>query len=393
MAETSKYNRKKKESIPVVAICYDFDKTLTPNDMQAQGFIQSIDYDVKEFWTKSNSMAEKYDMDQNLAWMYAMVKEGTGKVWVKKETLEEYGASIKFFDGVTTWFDRINLYAKKIGIKVEHYIISSGLKEMIDGSELGQKGVFEKVYASSFHYDDKGVADWPAQVVNFTNKTQFLFRIEKGVLDINDQGVNEYFEDDKIRIPFSNMIYIGDSATDIPCMRLVGSRGGHPIGVYDATAGDKSKVYQMMRERRIRYYVPADYTEGSELERLVKDIIDRTKENEILERKYYECLKTANEVLVDSQTKAKREKTELILLLETSGSFMNTHSVIYRMSERDDWDEQECKELCRIAYSNFQVNYILTDLDVKEFYEKIVKKISGSDANVRFVKDELKKGE
>lgn len=389
MSETKGFERKTKEDKPVVAICYDFDKTLTPDDMQAQGFIQSIEWDTQEFWTNSNALASSNNMDQNLAWMYEMVREGQGKVWIKRNTLEDYGKKITFFPGVESWFERINAYADSVGLIVEHYIISSGLQEMIEGSLLGEKRVFEKVYASSFHYDEKGVADWPAQVVNFTNKTQFLFRIEKGVLDINDPGVNEYFEENQIRIPFSNMIYIGDSATDIPCMRLVGSRGGHPIGVYDSSKGDKTKVFQMMREDRIRYYVPANYEEGSELEELVKDIIDRTKENAILEQKHYDCLQEANEGLVDKEARARNERMELLASLDNSDSFMNTHSVVYRMNKRDDWEDNDYKEMCRIAYSNFQVSYILKDEDIAEFYKNVIGKIKEADANVSFVRNEL----
>ena len=208
---------------PILAICYDFDKTLSPDDMQAQGYIQSIEYEVADFWKESNKLAADNDMDQNLAYMYMMRDKSRGRVLFTKETLHEDGSKVKLFPGVDTWFDRINEYGKSKGVIVEHYIISSGLKEMIEGTEVAKK--FKKIYASSFYYDDRGEAVWPAQVVNYTNKTQFLFRIEKGVLDINDQGVNSYFEPDQYHVPFRNMVYIGDSDTDIPCMKLVNING------------------------------------------------------------------------------------------------------------------------------------------------------------------------
>lgn len=214
-----KYERKIKEEKPVIAICYDFDKTLTPDDMQAQGFIQSVGYDVSSFWEKSNKFAEENNMDQNLAYMYTMKEESEGAVLFTKEKLKEYGDGIKFFPGVEEWFGRIRSYALENGVIVEHYIISSGLKEMIEGTKIAQE--FEKIYASCFYYNERGVAVWPAQVVNYTNKTQFLFRIEKGTLDINDPGVNDFFPSEKVRIPFRNIIYIGDSDTDIPCMKLL----------------------------------------------------------------------------------------------------------------------------------------------------------------------------
>ena len=284
------YERKQKEERPVLAICYDFDKTLTPNDMQAQGYIQSVNYKVKQFWDDSNKMARDNDMDANLAYMFKMVTEAEGNFVFNKKALADYGAKVKLFPGVEDWFKRIKNYGKKHGVIVEHYIISSGLKEMIEGTKMAKDGDFEKVYASSFFYNERGVATWPAQAINYTNKTQFLFRIEKGVLDINDQGVNEYFSPEKIRVPFRNIVYIGDSETDIPCMKLVNTYGGHSIGVYDPDKLDKSKVYKMIRDNRINYYVPADYTEKSELDSLIKAIIDKTVSYERLEEKHIKDL-------------------------------------------------------------------------------------------------------
>lgn len=268
------YERKHKENCPVLAICYDFDKTLSPDDMQAQGYIQSVGFDIAQFWKESNELAIQNDMDNNLAYMYKMVREAEGNLILKKDKLAEYGAKVKLFAGVNDWFERIRTYGKEKSVKVEHYIISSGLKEMIEGTEIARHGAFEKIYASSFFYNERGVAIWPAQVINYTNKTQFLFRIEKGVLDINDPGVNEYFAPEDMRVPFRNMVYIGDSDTDIPCMKLVNSYGGHSIGVYNPDTRDKSKVKKMILNKRIKYYVPADYSKDSELDKLVKAIID-----------------------------------------------------------------------------------------------------------------------
>lgn len=283
-----KFERKTKEDKPVLAICYDFDKTLSPDDMQAQGYIQSVGYNVEDFWKESDALATNNDMDQNLAYMYKMIQEAEGNFVFNKKTLNDYGAKVKLFPGVEEWFERIREYGKTRGVLIEHYIISSGLKEMIEGTSVAKKGAFEKIYASSFYYNERGVAVWPAQVVNYTNKTQFLFRIKKGVLDINDFGVNEYFSPEEIRIPFQNMVYIGDSDTDIPCMKLVNSYGGHSIGVYNTLTKDKTKVYKMLKDNRIRYFAPADYSEGSELDKLVKAIVDRTAANEVLEAKYFE---------------------------------------------------------------------------------------------------------
>lgn len=283
-----KFEQRKKEDKPVIAICYDFDKTLTPDDMQAQGYIQSVGFDVDEFWKQSNKLAVSNDMDSNLAYMLKMVEEARGQLILNKKALADYGSKVELYQGVNTWFERIRNYGKEKGVIIENYIISSGLKEMIEGTEMARNSAFEKIYASSFYFDDRGEARWPAQVVNYTNKTQFLFRIEKGTLDVNDPGVNDYFPPDKIRIPFGNMIYIGDSDTDIPCMKLVNTYGGYSIGVYNPQAKDKAKVYKMIKDNRIKFFAPADYTEDSELDILVKRIIDKTAASYKLDALHYQ---------------------------------------------------------------------------------------------------------
>ena len=292
--EMKPYTRRVKGDLPTLAICYDFDKTLSPDDMQAQGYIQSVGYDVASFWRESDKLAKENNMDQNLSYMYKMVEKSVCHFALTREKLAEYGAKVALFPGVTEWFERIRAYGLERGVNVEHYIISSGLKEMIEGTEMAKNGAFEKIYACSFYFDGDGVAKWPSQVVNYTNKTQFLFRISKGVLDVNDPGVNDPMPPEEVRVPFRNMVYIGDSDTDVPCMRLVNSYGGHSIGVYNDETGDKAKVYKMMDDARIKYFAPADYTENSPMDRLLKKIIDRTAENEELESIHYACKKESS---------------------------------------------------------------------------------------------------
>lgn len=387
-----KYQREPKEDRPVIAICYDFDKTLTPDDMQAQGYIQSVGYDVGDFWVESNGLAECNDMDQNLAYMYKMIEKAQGRVLFTKDTLSEYGAKVSLFPGVEGWFERIRRYGEEHGVIVEHYIISSGLKEMIEGTAVAKNGAFKKIYASSFCYDSYGVAKWPAQVVNYTNKTQFLFRIEKGVLDINDPGVNESFSPEEMRVPFRNMIYIGDSDTDIPCMKLVTTYGGHSIGVYNAETGDKAKVYKMMRDGRVRYYAPADYSEGTELDTLVKAIIDRTVTNEALESIHYKCRREC--IQADRQSsEEERRKVDLLIALENSRSFATTHSVIAELKNIDQWNPDEREALFEIAVNNSQVFYILQDTDVKAFYKSLARSVKVLSSNAQKVIDAMEAGE
>lgn len=383
-----KFQKKYKEAQPVVAICYDFDKTLSPDDMQAQGFIQSVGYDVADFWKDSNGLATNNAMDQNLAYMYMMKAKSAGKVLFTKQQLTEYGAKVQLFPGVDGWFERIRVYGKEKGVIVEHYIISSGLKEMIEGTSVAQAGAFECIYASSFYYDDNNVAVWPAQVVNFTNKTQFLFRIEKGVLDINDAAVNESFSPEDVRVPFRNMVYIGDSDTDIPCMKLVNTYGGHSIGVYNGGTNDKTKVYKMMRDGRIKYFAPADYSEGTELDALVKAIIDRTAANEALEALHYQCKK--ERIAADKESSDEdRKKTDLIIELENSSSFAGTHSVISKLLKIDSWTNEQKHTLFEIALHNSQVLYILGDSDVSRFYQKLLSSTRNLSEAAQKIKDAI----
>lgn len=384
--QSREYERKHKEELPVIAICYDFDKTLTPDDMQAQGFIQSVGYDVPEFWKESNGLAENNDMDQNLAYMFKMMEAAEGQVLFTKDSLKRYGAQVRLFPGVESWFQRIRKYGEEHGVIVEHYIISSGLKEMIEGTTIANE--FEKIYASSFLYNEKGVAKWPTQVVNYTNKTQFLFRIEKGVLDINDLGVNEAFAPENIRVPFRNMVYIGDSDTDIPCMKVVNSNGGYSIGVYNADIQDKAKVYKMMREGRIRYFAPSDYSEGSQLDELVKAIIDRTVTNEKLEEIHFRCKRENIEADKQSSEEGKA-KTDLLIALENSRSFARTHEIVKKLSRHVTWSHEETEQLCYIAVNNSQVKYIIGDADVKQFYSRVLKNAGRLTEDMAAVKELL----
>lgn len=267
-------HRKLKEDRPVLALCYDFDRTLTPVDMQAQGFIQDAGFGVEEFWQRCDEEIARHSMDGISAYMKFMKETAEGKIHMTREGLKAYGKKIQLDPGVQDWFSRIRAYGEAQGVIVEHYIISSGLREMIEGTAIA--GEFEEIYASYYAYNSQGLAVWPAQIVNYTNKTQYLFRIEKGVLDMTDPGVNDYIPQEDMRVPFSHMVYLGDSDTDIPSMKLVQSNGGHAIGVYDPDTGDKSKVQRMLRDGRIGCYAPADYREGSELDRLLKLIIDTT---------------------------------------------------------------------------------------------------------------------
>ena len=369
----TKFDRKTKEDRPVLAICYDFDKTLSPDNMQAQGYIQAIEFGEADFWQESNTLAEENDMDQNLAYMYMMVQGARGKVIFNRNNLMAYGAKVKLFPGVEEWFDRINSYGEQRGVIVEHYIISSGLKEMIEGTEIAKKGAFEKIYASSFYYDKDGVAVWPAQVINYTSKTQFLFRIEKGILDINDPGVNDFFPPEHLRVPFRNMVYIGDSDTDIPCMKLVNTYGGHSICVYNPEQDDRHKVYRLLADNRIKYFAPANYTEGSELDGLVKAIIDRTEMNERLETFHSQQKEEMGKAQkIDKRDEADRKKDDLIDDLLESPNFTYTLQTIHDLKQYKDWHPRQKEKLFHALLNNKQISKLGGATEVKAFYDALL---------------------
>lgn len=381
------FKREKKTDKPVIALCYDFDKTLSPDDMQAQGYIQTVQPEgsdvIGDFWKESNSRAAANNMDKNLAYMYTMKKKARGQIVFTKEKLADYGSKVALFEGVKDWFKRIRDYGAERDIIIEHYIISSGLKEMIEGTSIANE--FKELYATSFYFDEDGVAVWPAQVVNYTNKTQFLFRISKGVLDVNDDAVNDSFAPDEIRVPFRNMVYLGDSDTDIPCMKLVNSQGGYSIGVFNPDEKDKvkakNKVYKMMRDNRISYFAPADYSEGSELDELVKLIIDKTVYNEKLYKKKYINQKEAIE---QEKPREEQEKIDLINSLESSASFKSTHAIVEKLSKYTSWKPEEIEDLLEIAVENTQVLHILNDQDIKKFYQYLIEQLgSNTDELIR----------
>ena len=256
---------------PIVALLYDFDKTLSTQDMQNYSFIPSLGLAPGDFWKIANDIGRRERMDSVLAYMYAMLREAErrGRPFTR-ETLNRYGRNITFFPGVTDWFQRINRYGELLGVQAEHYIISSGLREIIEGSPIA--GAFKEIFASEFLYDEEGRPVWPRLAVNFTAKTQFIYRINKGVLDVSDdRTLNDSMPDDSKRVPFTNMIYLGDGLSDVPCMKMMRAYGGQAIAVYQAV--NKAGVEQLLRQRRVDFIYPADYREGSDLEITVKNII------------------------------------------------------------------------------------------------------------------------
>lgn len=269
---------------PIIAIMYDFDKTLCTRDMQEYTFIPSVGMDPDEFWNLTGKVAKAETMDSILTYMYCMVEKAreTG-IPLTRESLVACGKDIEYHKGVEEWFQRINRYAEQAGVIVEHYVLSSGLKEIIEGTSIAK--YFKKIYACEFLYKD-GQAYWPKMAVNYTNKTQFVYRINKGVLDINNNvDLNSSRPDSEKRVLFSNMIYIGDGLTDVPCMKLVKQSGGHSIAIYHP--GEDHNAAPLLKHKRVDWMFEADYSKGSELDRtmelLLKNLAYQNKLQEINE--------------------------------------------------------------------------------------------------------------
>lgn len=280
---------------PVIACMYDFDKTLCPKDMQEYSFIPKLNMEPKVFWREVEDLAISENMDRILAYMYLMLhKSKAARISIKEEDFKDAGRNVELFEGVSEWFKRMTQYGETLGVEVEHYIISSGLKEIIEGTSIHDQ--FKGIYACTFHYDENGVADWPALTVNYTNKTQYLFRINKGILEIHeDEKLNEFVEDSNRRVPFRNMIYFGDGFTDIPSMKLVKMNGGQSIAVYT----DRHKVEQLLHDRRVDFIMPADYKEGSPLDVVVKKIIHKMAiVNELVRENHEQLINIQKDELV-----------------------------------------------------------------------------------------------
>jgi len=262
-----------------LALIYDFDKTLSPKDMQEFHYIKSLGYENPlDFWKECDRFSHEHNCDGILSYMYLMVSKN--KELTRNQLLEE-GKYIELYKGVKTWFDRINDYGKKHHISVEHYVISSGLTDIIAGTEIASK--FKKIYACTYVYDKKGKILWPSRVVNYTMKTQYLFRINKGVLsETNDEDLNSSTPDTEKYIPLENMIYFGDGSTDVPSMKVVQQNGGITIAVFGDDS-KRSKAEQLYQDKRATFFVKADYSKGSKIEKIVQGIIDSLETKNKLE--------------------------------------------------------------------------------------------------------------
>ncbi len=257
-----------------LAIVYDFDGTLTPGNVQEPQFIPDIGMKPEMFWAEVDQLASTHQADKILMYMRLMLEKArAANVPVRLEDFHHRGGTINFFEGVPTWFDRINEYGRDEGVRIRHYIVTSGNAELIEGTSIASN--FEEVYASRFIFDENGVAVWPAQALNYTTKTQYLFRINKGAHDPSDDTeINQFVEMKNRPMPFENMVYIGDGPTDVPCFRLVKDLGGLSIAVFRPYKKRARAIAEQFRaDGRVHTVVPASYKDGTVLDKVVKAFI------------------------------------------------------------------------------------------------------------------------
>ena len=257
---------------PKIGILYDFDKTLCTTDMQEYSFIKNLGMESGEFWGEAAKLTREHELEKILSYMFVMIRECKKRgIPLTEEYLKKCGENVVLFKGVQTWFDRINEFGAQMGVEVEHYIISSGTYEIIQGTPIAK--YFKRIYACRYMYDEKGEAMWPALAINYTLKTQYIYRISKGTLDVTDDyNLNRLQDESQRRIAYNNMIYIGDGMTDIPCMKMVKERGGKSIALY--AAGKAETVKTLVDDDRINYVCVADYSKDSTLEKIVKLMIE-----------------------------------------------------------------------------------------------------------------------
>lgn len=265
------------------ALIYDFDGTLARGNMQEVTFIPSVGMGIGDFWGEADRLTRESDGDNILMYMQLMLQRARENgAPITKKMLREHGQDVKLFDGLKSdltgkgWFERIDAFGQQYGLEIEHYIVSAGLEEMIDGCPI--RDAFRHVFASKFVYDRDGVAIWPAVGVNYTTKTQYLFRINKGVLNhYEHERINRFIPDDMRPVPFDRMIFLGDGDTDVPTMKMMHTKGGFSIAVYDPrnSERDQNKIYGLISEDRVNFVAAADYREGSALDLIVKGLIGR----------------------------------------------------------------------------------------------------------------------
>jgi hypothetical protein len=266
------------------AIVYDFDGTLAEGNIQEHSLLPTLGLEPRSFWGRVKAETKSNDADEILIYMWLLLREAQEKgISLTSKMLADHGRDVRLFDGVESWFGRVNQFAAVRGLDLKHYVISSGLKAMIRGCPV--HGSFSHVFASDYLYSESGEALWPGSAINYTTKTQFLFRINKGIPNNWDNvSINKWVPLKEREIPFERMIFLGDGDTDIPTMKMMRHQGGCSIAVFDPKTWDeraaRNKIGRLIAEDRVQFVAPADYSEGSQLDVTVRGILGRIARDE-----------------------------------------------------------------------------------------------------------------
>src|SRR5512141_2791076 len=275
-----------------IALVYDFDGTLSPQPMQEYTVLPKIGVAPAEFWAMVNREARETESDPMLVYMRHIIEAlERVRVDVKREDFAAMARAIEYFPGVATWFTRMNAYVRrrsKGAVKLQHYLISAGQKEILDGVSIRKH--FKRVYASEYHFNHHGVGTFPKLLVTDTLKTQFLFRINKG-LELVTDSINEHMPEAERPIPFANMIYVGDGMTDVPSMALTKKSGGHTVAVYDrGRRTGRATCVKLLNAGRADFIAEADYRRDSKLSRRVQLLLDAIIAGIAYRREAFACL-------------------------------------------------------------------------------------------------------
>lgn len=274
-----------------IALVYDFDGTLSPQPMQEYTVLPKIGVEPAEFWAMVNREARETESDPMLVYMRHILEAlERVRVDVKREDFAAMARAIEYFPGVATWFSRMNAYVRKRSrgqARLQHYLISAGQKEILDGVSIRRH--FKRIYASEYHFNHHGIATFPKLLVTDTIKTQFLFRINKGIEAVTE-SINEHMPEDERPIPFQNMVYVGDGMTDVPSMALTKKSGGHTVAVYDPRGGKgRATCVKLLEAGRADFIAEADFRAGSRLTKRVQLLLDAIVADIAYRREAFEC--------------------------------------------------------------------------------------------------------
>ncbi len=272
----------------ILAIVYDFDHTLSPHYMQDHTILRRAGVDPSEFWLSCTTLIKERGYDQELAYMKRMLDyDGIRKL--SNADLQAMGPDLTFFPGVPDFFEELNAIVQQTryaewDIHLEHYVVSSGLKAILDGSNIAKH--VKAIFGCEFD-EDQGHIHFPKRTISHTQKTQFLFRVNKGLINL-DQDVNDHMPEEARRVPFGHMIYVGDGPTDVPCFTVIKKNGGLAVAVYnphDTTRKSFKKCYDLAHHAdRVHFMAPADYQTGSQLRLILEQHLTEMADS-IVERR------------------------------------------------------------------------------------------------------------